>query len=72
MVFPSDSDGEESACKVGDWSLIPGFRRSPGEGNDSPLQYPCLKSSMEPGRLQSMASPSWTRPSGEHFHFVKE
>ena len=34
------------------------FRRSPGEGNGNPLQYPSLENSMdkEPGGLQSMGS----------------
>ena len=37
MGFPDGSDGEESACNVGDMSLIPGSGRSPGEGNGNPL-----------------------------------
>ena len=36
--FPGDSVGKESACNAGDHGLIPGSRRSPGEGNDNPLQ----------------------------------
>ena len=46
-----------SARNAGDLGLIPGSGRSPGEGNDSPLQYSCLENSMdgeEPGGLQSM------------------
>ena len=38
-------------------SLIPGLGRSLGEGNGNPLQYSCLKNSMnreECGRLESM------------------
>ena len=34
------SDGKESACSVGNPSLIPGLERSPAEGNGNPLQYP--------------------------------
>ena len=30
---PGGSDGKESACNAGDPGLIPGSRRSPGEGN---------------------------------------
>ena len=41
-----------------DVGLIPGLGRSPGEGNDNPLQYSCLKNSMEPGGLLSMG---WQR-----------
>ena len=29
--------------------LIPGWGRSPGEGNGNPLQYSCLESPMEGG-----------------------
>ena len=28
---------------------IPGLGRSPGEGNDDPLQYSCLENSMDRG-----------------------
>jgi len=34
--------GKESACQAGDTGLIPGFERSPGEGNYNPFQYFCL------------------------------
>ena len=43
MDFPGDSDGKESACNAGDMGLIPGSRRSPGEGNGNSLQYSCLE-----------------------------
>ena len=58
LAFPHGSDGNESACKAGDLGLIPGWRRSPGEGNGYPLQYFCLEIpwTEEPGRLQSMGS----------------
>ena len=39
MGFPGSSAGEESACKAGDPSLIPGSGRAPGEGIGYPLQY---------------------------------
>ena len=48
-VFPGGSDGKASACYVGDLGLIPGLGRSPGEGNDNPLQYPCLENPMDRG-----------------------
>ena len=47
--FPGGSDDKESACNAGDLSLIPGLRRSPGEGNGYPLQYSCLENSMDRG-----------------------
>ena len=34
---------------MGDPGLIPGLRRSPGEGNGNPLQYSFLKNSMDRG-----------------------
>ena len=42
MGFPDGSEGKESACSVGDMCLIPGSGRSPGEGNDYPVE--CLLS----------------------------
>ena len=33
----------------GDAGLIPGWGRSPGEGNGNPLQYPCLGNPMDRG-----------------------
>ena len=39
LVFPDSSVGKESACNAGDPGLIPGSRRSPGEGIGNPLQY---------------------------------
>ena len=43
ILFPSGSNGEESACNAGDLGLIPGSGRSPGEGNSNPFQYSCLE-----------------------------
>ena len=34
---------------VGDPGSIPGSGRSPGEGNDNPLQYYCLENPMDRG-----------------------
>ena len=49
VAFPGYSVGKESACNAGDLGSIPGSGRSPGEGNDNPLQYPCLENSMDRG-----------------------
>ena len=38
---------QESPCKAGDPGLIPGFGRSPGEGNGNPLQYSWLENLMD-------------------------
>ena len=37
------------ACNAGDLASIPGWGRSPGEGNGNPLQYSCLENSMDRG-----------------------
>ena len=39
LGFLCGSAGKESACNVGDLGLIPGLRRSPGEGIGYSLQY---------------------------------
>ena len=49
LGFPGGSDGKESACNVGDPGSIPGWARSPGEGNGNPLQYSCLENPMDRG-----------------------
>ena len=36
-----------SAVDVRDVGLIPGLGRFPGEGNGSPLQYPCLENPID-------------------------
>ena len=54
--FPGGSDGKGSACSAGDVGLIPGWGRSPGEGNGNPPQYSCLENRMVRGAccLQSV------------------
>ena len=49
----SGSNGKESACTVGDHGSIPGTGRSLRKGNGNPLQYSCLKSSMDRGAWQA-------------------
>ena len=51
--FPGGSHSKESAYNAGDPGSIPGFGRSPGEGNGNPLQYPCLENSMDGGTRQA-------------------
>ena len=50
--FPSDSVGKETTCNAGDSGSISGCRRSPGEGNGSPLEYSCLENPMDRGAWQ--------------------
>ena len=52
LVFPSLPGGsavENLLANAGDMGLIPGLRRSPGEGNGRPLQYSFLKNPMDRG-----------------------
>ena len=49
LGFPGGSDSKASACNAGDLGSIPESGRSPGEGNDNPLQHPCLENSMDGG-----------------------
>ena len=61
--FPGGSHGKESAFSVGDLGLIPGWGRSPGEGNEYPLQYSCLENSMDREALWASVhgiAKSWT------------
>ena len=63
MDFPGGSEGKKSAGSAGELGSIPGLGRSPGEGNDNPLQYPCLENSMDGGTLWATvhgAAKSWT------------
>ena len=53
FCFPGGSEGKELACNVEDLNSIPGLGRSPGKGNDNPLQYSCLENSMDRGAWQA-------------------
>ena len=45
--FPGGSD--YSSCNAGNLGSILGLARSPGGGNDYPLQYSCLENPMDRG-----------------------
>jgi len=53
LIFPSSSDGKESAYNAGDLDSIPGLGKSPGEGNGNPHQYSSLGNSMARGAWQT-------------------
>ena len=53
---------KESACNEGDLDSIPVLGRSPGEGNDYPLQYSDLGNSMDRGAWLAIAhGVAWSR-----------
>ena len=50
--FSGSTVGKNLPAKPGearDKGLVPGLGRSPGEGNDNPLQSSCLENSMDRG-----------------------
>ena len=50
LGFSAGSVGKELTCNAGDMGLIPGWERSPGEGNTgNRVQYSCLEISMDRG-----------------------
>ena len=53
-LIPGGSDGEESACNVGDLGSIHGLKRSPGGGRGNPLQYFCPQNLMDRGAWQGL------------------
>ena len=53
-----------NAGATGDTGSIPGLGRSPGKGNDNPLQYSRLENPMDRGAWQATrhgATESWTQ-----------
>ena len=65
---PCGSDGKASACNEGDPGSIPGWGRSPGEGNGKPLQYSCLEKPMD-----LVGNSPWSRKESdttERLHFI--
>ena len=53
LNFPGGSDGKVSAYDAGDLGSIPGWGRSPGEGNGNPLQDSWLENPMDGGAQQA-------------------
>jgi len=43
MGLPQWLSGKEAACNAGDVNSMPGLGRSPGGGQDNPLQYTHLE-----------------------------
>ena len=71
--FLGGSDGKESVSKAGDLVSILGSGRAPGERNDSPLQYSCLRNPMDRRAWRATvhgATKSRTQLSGFHFTWL--
>ena len=47
--FPGGAVVKNPPASAGDTGSIPGLVRSPGKGNDNPLQYSCLENPMDGG-----------------------
>ena len=57
-----------SVGNAGDAGLIPGWGRSPGEGNGNPLQYSCLGDPMDRGTMCSSTLGSTYMDKAQNFH----
>ena len=51
--FPGGLVVKNPPANAGGAGLIPGWERSPGEGNGNPLQYSCLRNPMDRGARQA-------------------
>ena len=56
VAFPGGSVVKNPLAHTGDADSIPVLGRSPGEGNGNPLQYSCLKNSINRGAWWAMGS----------------
>ena len=75
LLVTHPSDGKESACNAESPGSIPGLGRSPGEGNGNPLQYSCLKNSMDRGAWRATVhglAKNQTQLSSFHFHPIPQ
>ena len=72
--FPGGSDSKESDCNVEDLGSVLELGRSPGKGNDYPLQYSDLENSVDRGIWQATVhrfTKSQIRLSDTHTHTYK-
>ena len=70
--LPGGSDSKESACNVRDQGLIAGSRRSPGEGNGYPLQYPWASLMVQLVKNMHMMGETWVQSLGWEDPLEKE
>ena len=62
--FPVGSVGKEFACNAGDPGLIPGSRRSTGEGIGYPCQYSWASLGAQPVKNPPTMRETWVRSLG--------
>ena len=53
MVFPGGLVVKNLPANTGDVNSVPGWGRSPGEGNGNPFQYSCLGNPIDRGAWQA-------------------
>ena len=66
VLYPGDSVVKNLPANAEATGLIPGLRRSPGEGNGNPLQYSGLQNPMDRGAWQAIihrVTKSWIKVS---------
>ena len=71
--FPCSSVGKEFACSAGDPDSMLGLGKCSGEGNGSPLQYPCLENLMDRGACWAAVpgvTKSWTQLGDYHLYVL--
>ena len=66
QAFSDGSDGKESTSSAGEASSILGWERSPGKGNENPLQYSCLGNPMDRGAWRAPVHEAANRLSNSH------
>ena len=68
--FPGGSVVKNLPASAGDVGSVPGLGRSPGEGNDNPLQYSCLGNLVQaPGQRSLGAAVPGVTKSWTHLRF---
>ena len=73
--LPCGSEGKASVCNEDDPGYTTGSGRSPVEGNSNPLQYSCLKNSMDCSLRSLIGDRPWSCKELDmterlHFHFI--
>ena len=61
-ILPGDSVVKNLPANAGDMGSIPGWGRSPGEGNDNPFQSSCLENPRDRGAWwAAVYGAAWSR-----------